>query len=194
MQENFWGCLVLSSNTGNGLWVVVGVTYISSEQGCEKPESPQQLESTNCGVKFHFCFTGSTSVNQVPSLYQQVPTFNQTIKKYLPQGSVVLVSWRGSTLIWQKRLRRIGTKQGLCLLFLMKYCTWKVPMDYTKDEGSQVGWKMNTTCAVRSWARWLLPQYAALGPVSLVPHLRPQLVPLLKVALQWKVPGHDSGF
>lgn len=33
----------------------------------------------------------------------------------------------------------------------------------------------------------LLPQSVALGPVVLVPHLRPQLVRPLTVALQWRV-------
>lgn len=96
--------MVLSSDTGNGLWAVVGVTYISSELGCHKPESTNWVLSS--------IFVSQVSIKCL-SLYQQVLTLNQKINKYLSQSSALPVSWRSNTLIWLKGLSRIGTEQML---------------------------------------------------------------------------------
>lgn len=110
----FWGLLVLYSDTDNGLWAVVGVTYISSELGCHKPESS--------GWVLNSIFVSQVSIKYL-SLHQQVLMLNQKIIKYLPQSSALPVSWRRSTLIWLKGFCRIGkanTAQGKWAVLKMR--------------------------------------------------------------------------
>lgn len=126
----FWGRLVLYSDTDNGLWAVVGVTYISSELGCHKPESS--------GWVLNSIFASQVSIKYL-SLHQQVLMLNQKIIKYLPQSSALPVSWRSSTLIWLKGLCRIGTANTA-------HGRWAL----IKMRG-----QIDGPCVVRSWARWL---------------------------------------
>lgn len=128
----FWGHLLLSSDTDNGLWAVVGVTYISSELGCHKPESTYWVLNS--------VFVSQVSIKCL-SFYQQVLTLNQKINKYLPQSSALPVRWKSNTLIWRKGLCRIGTANTA-------HGKWAV----LKMRG-----KIDCPCIVRSWASWLLP-------------------------------------
>lgn len=126
----FWGRLVISSETDNGLWAVVGVTYISSELSCHKPESSDWVLNS--------IFASQVSIKCL-SLHQQVLTLNQKIIKYLLQSSALPVSWRSNTLIWRKGLCKVGTANAA-------HGKWAVLKMRGKIDG-----------VVRSWATWLLP-------------------------------------